>query len=58
MDFGMENCSLAVTVPARNDTKSTIIGDFDGKATINIWSLPPMSKRLDFRTLTWATKPK
>lgn len=57
MDFGMENCTLAIAVPSMNKTNDVIISGNDAKASIDIWMLPPMTKRLDFRTLTWANKP-
>ncbi|KAJ7510320.1 hypothetical protein B0H11DRAFT_2216129 [Mycena galericulata] len=52
-DFGMENCSLSITVPSPHDTDDTIT---DEPATLDIWSLP-VTKKLDMQTLSWATRP-
>ncbi|KAJ6570243.1 hypothetical protein DFH09DRAFT_917641 [Mycena vulgaris] len=52
-DFGMENCSLSITVPPRNESDGRIT---DEPATLDIWSLPVM-KKLDMQKLSWATRP-
>lgn len=58
MDFGMENCSIFITVPPKNETTDIVTGDTENGATIQIRSFSQMAKKLDFRTLTWANKPK
>jgi len=52
-DFGMENCSLSITVPPRADSDDHIT---DEPATLDIWSLP-VTKKMDMQKLSWATRP-
>jgi len=52
-DFGMENCSLSITVPPRADSEDHIS---DEPATLDIWSLP-VTKKMDMQKLSWATRP-
>ncbi|KAJ6577327.1 hypothetical protein B0H19DRAFT_932476 [Mycena capillaripes] len=52
-DFGMENCSLSITVPPRADSDDHIS---DEPATLDIWSLP-VAKKMDMQKLSWATRP-
>ncbi|KAJ7650620.1 hypothetical protein FB45DRAFT_731042, partial [Roridomyces roridus] len=52
-DFGMEDCSLSITVPPLNDTTHDHV---DESATIDIWSLPVEGK-LDMLKLSWSTRP-
>jgi len=52
-DFGMENCSLSITVPPRADSDDHI---HDEPANLDIWSLP-VKKKLDMQKLSFATRP-
>ncbi|KAF8207226.1 hypothetical protein K438DRAFT_1815919, partial [Mycena galopus ATCC 62051] len=52
-DFGMENCSLSITVPPRADSKDHI---HDEPATLDIW-VYPVTKKLDMQKLSYATRP-
>ncbi|KAJ6617492.1 hypothetical protein B0H10DRAFT_2032665 [Mycena sp. CBHHK59/15] len=52
-DFGMENCSLSITVPPRSDTKGFLSEE---PATLDVWSLP-VTKKLDMHKLSWTTRP-
>ncbi|KAJ6448888.1 hypothetical protein C8R45DRAFT_1114956 [Mycena sanguinolenta] len=52
-DFGMENCSLSITVPPRADSNDHI---HDEPATLEIWSYP-VTKKLDMQKLSYATRP-
>lgn len=52
-DFGMENCSLSITVPPRADSEDHIS---DEPATLDIWSLP-VTKKMDMQKLSWANRP-
>ncbi|KAF7375125.1 hypothetical protein MSAN_00398900 [Mycena sanguinolenta] len=52
-DFGMENCSLSITVPPRADSNDHI---HDEPATLDIWSYP-VTKKLDMQKLSYATRP-
>jgi len=52
-DFGMENCSLSITVPPLNETEDGITEE---PAMLDIWSLP-LTKKLDMQKLSWATRP-
>ncbi|KAJ7844411.1 hypothetical protein B0H14DRAFT_997040 [Mycena olivaceomarginata] len=52
-DFGMENCSLSITVPPRADSEDHI---HDEPATLDIWSYP-LTKKLDMQKLSFATRP-
>ncbi|KAJ7178758.1 hypothetical protein C8R43DRAFT_974370 [Mycena crocata] len=52
-DFGMENCSLSITVPPRNDSSAHLT---DEPATLDVWSLP-VTKKMKMHKLSWATRP-
>ncbi|KAJ7914874.1 hypothetical protein B0H13DRAFT_2001459 [Mycena leptocephala] len=52
-DFGMENCSLSITVPPRTDSTDLMSEE---PATLDIWSLP-VNKKMDMQKLSWATRP-
>ncbi|KAJ7454831.1 hypothetical protein FB451DRAFT_1184668 [Mycena latifolia] len=52
-DFGMENCSLSITVPPRNESDGHLA---DEPATLDIWSLP-VTKKMNMQKLSWATRP-
>ncbi|KAJ7746598.1 hypothetical protein B0H16DRAFT_1726322 [Mycena metata] len=51
-DFGMENCSLSITVPPHPESDDHI----HPPATLDIWSLP-VTKKLDMQKLSWNTRP-
>ena len=58
MDFGMELCTLMITVSPRNETEDVISGQENGPGLIDIWSLPSVKDKIDHERLTWATKPR
>ncbi|KAJ7052541.1 hypothetical protein C8F01DRAFT_570245 [Mycena amicta] len=53
VDFGMEQCSLSVTVPARNEANDVIAYE---SSTIDIYLLP-VSKKLNMQKLSYSTRP-
>ncbi|KIJ53315.1 hypothetical protein M422DRAFT_155180 [Sphaerobolus stellatus SS14] len=57
-DYGMENCSLHLEIPAQNSTETSVfISSAKGAlATLEIWSLAG-ERRLNPADTTWATKP-
>ncbi|KAF9557472.1 hypothetical protein CPC08DRAFT_710368 [Agrocybe pediades] len=61
MDFGMEICTLAVTVPPRNETEDIITGfeeALEGRGVVDIWILTEITTKVDPRKLSWANKPR
>ncbi|KAK7032901.1 hypothetical protein R3P38DRAFT_2919606 [Favolaschia claudopus] len=52
-DFGMENCSMSITVPPREESHDHIQ---DEPATVEIWSYP-LKKKLNMQKLSYATRP-
>ncbi|KAI0056951.1 hypothetical protein BV25DRAFT_1920588 [Artomyces pyxidatus] len=58
MDYGMENCSLVLTIPpaAENGTDILVSDLREDQARVDVWALST-SKRLDPQTLTWKTCP-
>ncbi|KAG2114537.1 hypothetical protein DEU56DRAFT_188818 [Suillus clintonianus] len=57
LDFGMENCSLSLTIPPRNRTGDLLSTDLDDSVILDIWSLPAKHK-LDLYNLSWAKLPQ
>lgn len=57
MDYGMELCSLAVVIPAQNETEKMLSNAIHGTDSIEIWSLPVKGK-LNMQKLTWNTRPQ
>ncbi|KAG2124198.1 hypothetical protein DEU56DRAFT_917154 [Suillus clintonianus] len=57
LDFGMENCSLSLTVPPRNSTGDLLSTDLDDSVILDVWSLPARHK-LDLYNLSWAKLPR
>src|SRR6267154_2226170 len=57
LDFGMENCSLSLTVPPRNNTADLLFSDIGDSVTLDVWSLPARRK-LDLYNLSWAKIPQ
>ncbi|KAJ7220016.1 hypothetical protein GGX14DRAFT_585061 [Mycena pura] len=51
-DFGMELCSLSITVPPRNSSGDHIMNT----ASVDIWSLP-VTKKLNMQKLSYSTRP-
>ncbi|KAF8520741.1 hypothetical protein BU17DRAFT_88626 [Hysterangium stoloniferum] len=55
MDYGMENCSLVLTIPpATNDTTSWM---FDEAILLDVWALS-WDQSIDTGRLSWNTKPQ
>ncbi|KAF7316951.1 hypothetical protein HMN09_00429400 [Mycena chlorophos] len=53
-DFGMESCSLTISVPPReSDAKDEIVNE---PATIDVYTLP-VHKKIDMNKLSYATRP-
>lgn len=57
LDFGMENCSLSLTVPPRNSTEDTLYTDLGDSVVLDVWSLPARHK-LDLFNLSWSKLPQ
>jgi len=59
LDFGMESCSLAITIPRSNKDFGPMITSSSQNRTVNldIWALPT-KRKLDLRTLSWTTRPQ
>ncbi|KAG1732943.1 hypothetical protein EDB19DRAFT_1239718 [Suillus lakei] len=57
LDFGMENCSLSLTVPPRNSTGDLLSTDLSDSVILDVWSLPARHK-LDLYNLSWAKLPR
>lgn len=57
LDFGMENCSLSLTVPPRNSTEDLLYTDLGDSVTLDVWSLPARHK-LDLYNLSWSKLPR
>lgn len=57
LDFGMENCSLVVTVPPRNKSNAILSGPLDGTALLDVWALS-VERKLKMHKLSWATRPQ
>jgi len=58
LDYGMEECSIMISIPARNMTSTLVLSDMPTPSSIDIYLFPKVIKRVNFKTLTWATKPK
>jgi len=58
LDYGMEECSVVVSIPERNKTTALVSSNTLAPLFIDIYSFLTITKRLNFKTLTWATKPK
>ncbi|KAF7312203.1 hypothetical protein MIND_00233200 [Mycena indigotica] len=52
-DFGMEKCSLSITVPAQGESNDVIA---DEESTIEIYQLP-VTKKLNMQKLSYSTRP-
>ncbi|KAG2033994.1 hypothetical protein BDR03DRAFT_966257 [Suillus americanus] len=57
LDFGMENCSLSLTVPPRNSTEDLLYTDLGDSVILDVWSLPARHK-LDLYNLSWSKLPR
>ncbi|KAG1736053.1 hypothetical protein EDD22DRAFT_959852 [Suillus occidentalis] len=57
LDFGMENCSLSLTVPPRNSTGDLLYTDLGDSIILDVWSLPARHK-LDLYNLSWSKLPR
>lgn len=57
LDFGMENCSLSLTVPPRNSTRDLLHADLGDSVILDVWSLPAKHK-LDLYNLSWSKLPQ
>ncbi|KAG1836220.1 hypothetical protein DFJ58DRAFT_735145 [Suillus subalutaceus] len=57
LDFGMENCSLSLTVPPRNSTEDLLYSDLGDSVILDVWSLPARHK-LDLYNLSWSKLPR
>lgn len=57
LDFGMENCSLSLTVPPRNTTEDFLYTDLGDSVILDVWSLPARHK-LDLYNLSWSKLPR
>ncbi|KAG2151244.1 uncharacterized protein EDB93DRAFT_1140204 [Suillus bovinus] len=57
LDFGMENCSLSLTVPPRNSTEDFLHTDLGDSVILDVWSLPARHK-LDLYNLSWSKLPR
>ncbi|KAI0056934.1 hypothetical protein BV25DRAFT_1920577 [Artomyces pyxidatus] len=58
MDYGMENCSLALTIPPpEEDSADVIVSELrEDKARVDVWALST-SSRLDLQMLSLKTRP-
>lgn len=60
MDYGMENCSIILSIPTSSSSDSELsslhIGN-GGNAELDVWSLD-WDRKLDYRRLSWNTKPR
>jgi hypothetical protein len=56
MDFGMENCSLAITVPEETNTRDTVASSEGKFAVVDIHQIE-VKKRLDLRALSRSRLP-
>ena len=56
MDFGMENCSLAITVPEGTDTRDTVTSSEGKFAVVDIHQIE-VRKKLNLRTLSRSRLP-
>ncbi|KAG2091826.1 uncharacterized protein F5147DRAFT_722908 [Suillus discolor] len=57
LDFGMENCSLSLTIPPRNSTEDFLYTDLGDSVILDVWSLPARHK-LDLYNLSWSKLPQ
>lgn len=57
LDFGMENCSLSLTVPPRNSTGDLLYTDLGDSIILDVWALPARHK-LDLYNLSWSKLPR
>lgn len=57
VDYGMESCSLAITIPPKNDSVSIISSALDSPVSLEVWTLP-IKHKLNLGKLTWATRPQ
>jgi hypothetical protein len=57
LDFGMENCSLSLTIPPRNSTRDVLHTDLGDSVILDVWSLPAKHK-LDLYNLSWSKLPQ
>ncbi|THU78138.1 hypothetical protein K435DRAFT_737865 [Dendrothele bispora CBS 962.96] len=61
IDYGMEDCELVLKVPPNSQPNSTkwVSTDFRSEkvAQVDVWSLST-EVQLDFRSLSWTTRPK
>ncbi|KAJ7284609.1 hypothetical protein C8J57DRAFT_1497508 [Mycena rebaudengoi] len=51
-DFGMESCSLSITLPPLNETDGFVLNE---PATLDIWSWD-VPKKMEMHKLSWATR--
>ncbi|KAI0056930.1 hypothetical protein BV25DRAFT_1995275 [Artomyces pyxidatus] len=58
LDYGMENCSLALTIPAAGHGEAHLAVSelHEDKAHLDVWALSASTK-LDLQTLSWQTRP-
>ncbi|EJD00202.1 uncharacterized protein FOMMEDRAFT_136269 [Fomitiporia mediterranea MF3/22] len=61
MDYGMENCSVTVTIPENSylNSSAEVSARIDSRASVelDVWSLS-VGHRLNYKHLSWNTKPR
>ncbi|KAG0700584.1 hypothetical protein DFH29DRAFT_931317 [Suillus ampliporus] len=57
LDFGMENCSLSLTIPPINSTEDLLSTDLGDSVILDVWSLPARHK-LNLYNLSWEKLPR
>ncbi|KAE9400826.1 hypothetical protein BT96DRAFT_1018634 [Gymnopus androsaceus JB14] len=57
LDWGMENCSLVITVPALNDTSLIVSESHIDSQLLDVWALESTNRKLNVRQISYKTKP-
>ncbi|KAF9522774.1 hypothetical protein CPB83DRAFT_863954 [Crepidotus variabilis] len=57
MDYGMEECAIAISIPAPGTDALVTSSGSTMKASIDVYKYPSISTPMDFSRLSWSTKP-